>query len=128
MADFLNYNSLSKDPVAMEEELNKVQMKLREEQLARHKLEGEMERIRRHNKHLQYNLKRLKIATTWPSARLPSLRPYEMRATKPTSLENGTLEKPGISQRTKDSISTLVAMPVAALREATMPLGKTQNW
>ena len=61
MADFLNYNSLSKDPVAMEEELNKVQMKLREEQLARHKLEGEMERIRRHNKHLQYNLKRLKI-------------------------------------------------------------------
>ena len=57
MADFLNYNSLSKDPVAMEEELNKVQMKLREEQLARHKLEGEMERIRRHNKHLQYNLK-----------------------------------------------------------------------
>ena len=61
MADFLSYDSLSKDPVAMEEELNKIQMELREERIARHKIEGEMERIRRHNKHLQYNLKRLKI-------------------------------------------------------------------
>ena len=61
MADFLNYDSLSKDPVAMEEELNKIQMELREERIARHRIEGEMERIRRHNKHLQYNLKRLNI-------------------------------------------------------------------
>ena len=61
MTDFLNYNALSKDPVAMEEALNKVQVELREERLARHKLEGEMGRIQRHNKHLEYNLKRMKI-------------------------------------------------------------------
>lgn len=61
MTDFLNYNALSKDPVAMEEALNKVQVELREERLTRHKLEGEMGRIQRHNKHLEYNLKRMKI-------------------------------------------------------------------
>ena len=61
MTDFLNYNALSKDPVAMEEALNKVQVELREERLARHKLEGELGRIQRHNKHLEYNLKRMKI-------------------------------------------------------------------
>lgn len=61
MTDFLNYNALSKDPVAMEEALNKVQVELREERLARHKLEGEIGRIQRHNKHLEYNLERMKI-------------------------------------------------------------------
>lgn len=90
MADFLSYDSLPKDPVAMEEELNKIQMELREERIARHKIEGEMERIRRHNKHLQYNLKRLKIQLGTGPPNSPKNNAVNQKKLVSTRNNNGT--------------------------------------
>ena len=72
--DFGSYNAVSADPVSLQNRVLALEEELRAESVALHNAEAECLRLRRHNKHLNYNLKRTLNKNSTTMASPPSLQ------------------------------------------------------